>query len=717
MDSNSVSCRIGDQTFTCINEEYSQDKNQFACNTIPQLDGNMSIDSDSSADLTGTLSVPPSPLQQVDGNTSLPLSCSTVTSLPRDPATIITDHVPVPGNIQFQYSLNISNQASRLVENTHRPAFTTRYSNPQIICGQQHPTNVSIDCNTGTYISAIKPALELITRGWQTEILSTLIYCDDVSDRSELSGRKVSTKVVLYLTENTEPSVKIKVVLHFYHTSSTIQVQGSSLLSCGTPAPVWLVKSFLEPLTITHIERNSHAIDTINTGIRESNSVTNNCAACRANISSTAPQPKDQGLSCSKCGKLFHKRCTTRRKTTGNWRRNPWYCSACILDQHPETCLDSPTPVSPDLSPNAPIFHPILQEPPQNDLEPSDRNHSDVHHGPLQLIQHDNRHSETVTSDLATATQDQSEHEVNLLPPRSPPAHRQPVFPPTTLRQRGSNIRLDNPEAEFQKTALDSCRSTIVQQQAEIKRLNETLDIRNKRIIQLEDQINVAANYMSSRDSNLGGANANNNAFPLNISALSDNIVLIINKLSLLTDQLSTKSHIVNVFNTPPVSHDPKPSSISNKATQTDKPNDEIVLDNTTMIDVEEALEEDVLQCTTCGKICSTVADLEFHIDSAHANLTSVSCDYCGAVLTSKQNLQEHISKKHETEFLKCPKCMYRSQLRTQLSDHIVSCHGNTSSLSNRQNPDQTRVHSTGAVISEKSGESSSSSTAISQSL
>ena len=678
-------------------------------------------------DLTSTLSLPPSPLQQVDGNVSLPLSSpASVTLFRGDPTTISTGHAPAPGNVQLQYSLNTSNQTSRLVENTHRPAFTIRYSNPQIICGKQHPTNVSIDCNTGAYMSAIKPTLELITQGWQTEIQSTLIYCDDVSERSELSGRKVNTKLVLYLTENTEPSNKIKVVLHFYHTSNTIQVQGSSLLSCGTPAPVWLVKSFLEPLANTHIEQNSHAIDAINTGIRDSNSVTNNCAVCQAYINSTASQPKDQGLSCSKCRKLFHKRCTDRRKTTGNWRRTPWYCNECILDQQPDTRIDSPTPVSPNLSPSAPTFYQTLQDPVR---VPPQRNIITIptltdeqapgHHSLLHPIHHDNQSHghEILASDQATAAQNQTEHEVvNVLPPRSPPLHRQPVFPPTTRRQRGSNIRFDNPEAEFQKTALDSCRSTIVQQQSEIKRLNETLDIRNKRIIQLEDQINVAASYMSSRDSNKGDDNTNT-IVPLNNSALSDNILLIINKLSLLTDQLSTKNHTVNVYNTTRVLHDQNPSSNSSKATQTDIPCDEIVLDSTTVMDIEEVLEEVVPQCTICGKIFKTAADLDSHIDSVHANHTSFKCDYCDTKLISKQNLQEHISKKHETEFLQCPKCMYRSQLKDQLSNHMEVCHAGIPGPSNRQNQDQTRVPSIAAAISDKSTTSSSSSSTISKSL
>ena len=75
----------------------------------------------------------------------------------------------------------------------------------------------------------------------------------------------------------------------------------------------------------------------------------------------------------------------------------------------------------------------------------------------------------------------------------------QPKFPSTSTRQRSSNINLGDPELEFLKTALSACRSTISQQEAELKRLNECLNIRNKRIIQLESQVGHASDYISAR--------------------------------------------------------------------------------------------------------------------------------------------------------------------------------------------------------------------------
>ena len=63
-------------------------------------------------------------------------------------------------------------------------------------------------------------------------------------------------------------------------------------------------------------------------------------------------------------------------------------------------------------------------------------------------------------------------------------------------------VTANDPEKEFLKTSLDACRSTLLQQETEIKKLKESLDIRNKRIMQLEEQIDFSATLISDRPSN-----------------------------------------------------------------------------------------------------------------------------------------------------------------------------------------------------------------------
>ena len=76
----------------------------------------------------------------------------------------------------------------------------------------------------------------------------------------------------------------------------------------------------------------------------------------------------------------------------------------------------------------------------------------------------------------------------------------QTAFPQRSGRQRASNINVENPEAEFRKTAINACRSTIAQQEAELKRQKEANDIRNKRILQLESVVDHATEFIAARE-------------------------------------------------------------------------------------------------------------------------------------------------------------------------------------------------------------------------
>ena len=96
----------------------------------------------------------------------------------------------------------------------------------------------------------------------------------------------------------------------------------------------------------------------------------------------------------------------------------------------------------------------------------------------------------------STITASSQPHDLQQQP--TPPSR--PRFPNTAARQRSSNVNVDNPELEFLKTALSSLRSTVSQQEVENKRLKETLEIRNKRIVNLEAQIGHASDLIADRD-------------------------------------------------------------------------------------------------------------------------------------------------------------------------------------------------------------------------
>ena len=352
------------------------------------------------------------------------------------------------------------------------------------------------------------------------------------------------------------------------------------------------------------------------------------------------------------------------------------------------------------LSPYAPLFHPRSRETspqrntrrsiitvpnPPNDLSQAiQADHAQVHpHPPHHNRQNDQLQNDEAEISAAADHNESNQHEpdVNVIqPPSSPPMHRDHVFPATAVRHRTTNIGLDNPEAEFQKTALDSCRSTIIQQQSEIKRLSESLDIRNKRIMQLESQIGIAASYMSSRDSNTAKTQVNTDSaktYPNN-NVNNDSFALISSKLSELVEKVNKTQQGIVIYNT---SCTPNKSSTTcvNKCTQTDTDasaktenmNNPAQVEDVEIVMEYEATKGPDLLCTICNKTLETAAALRDHIESSH----NTDCDFCTAKVSSVQQLQEHITEKHGTSFLQCPKCIFRTQLRSQLNEHLRTCH------------------------------------------
>ena len=560
---------------------------------IPQLDGDWDSDSDVHVETEEVIA-------QFDGNTtlgdmevseddpellllpanSMESSISVPTPAYQGTAAALLGHQAVHNpdtsitntqinhntSIQYNYNLNKVNQTKRLLENSLRSPVQIRHGNYQNINGIKHPTSVTLDFNSGVYLAVIKPALENITEGWNTEMLQTVISCEEVSPRTDISGRKVCTKLVMYLTESNQRN---KAVLHFYHTSSTLQVQGSSLMTSGSPTPVWFVDNFIQPLTAKYSDEHQDSITEINTNIQQS--VSSLCVSCNLPINPTATKPKDQELACSRCGNLFHKKCTDRWKTTGGWRRTPWYCPSCITST-PSQVLTPPRSSITDIENIEPDTQHIIQRNlPQVPLHtPTHMTVGSTHVVPTLTTRTLTASTTQTTStpattcmatsstrsalctlsnSIATITTGSVTTSLHNLPTSTGlPPTVQPSFPSATTRQRSTNININNAELEFQRTALNACRSTVSQQEAEIKRLKETLEIRNKRIIQLEAVVGHAADTVAARDSPPAHTSISEN----NCKVLADKVDEISKKLEQLRASGSYPSNniVINSCNT-----------------------------------------------------------------------------------------------------------------------------------------------------------------------
>ena len=121
-----------------------------------------------------------------------------------------------PQNIMHQYNFNTVRQAKRLFENSSRQTHNVVLSNFQDIGERRVPTCPKVVLNAGVYMSSVTPALQSFGKDWSASLSTAAVECIELSDRIELGGRTVGAKTVFLITENSDPSTKYKVVLHFY---------------------------------------------------------------------------------------------------------------------------------------------------------------------------------------------------------------------------------------------------------------------------------------------------------------------------------------------------------------------------------------------------------------------------------------------------------------------------------------------------------------------
>ena len=360
------------------------------------------------------------------------------------------------------------------------------------------------------------------------------MICDEVSDRKELSGRKVCTKLVIYIVSSHDLIERRKVVIHFYHTSNTLQAQGKNVMDSNISAPEWPIEHFIKPLLVIHMEENKTSISKVNSTIQHS---TYNCGSCNIALNPSASTAKDQGLLCNKCGRMFYKKCTDRRKWTNNWRKIPWTCSLC------ETVTNaggiSVLPQSEQTDPlqyefNSQMASSSLSQP-HDTISPIDPIPTD------EAARIANRPSDTadLMNDIPVHIPiDYLEAPASVKEANSFTFESHSIQPRVHVnakRQRSSNVPLHNAELEFHKTALASCRSTISQQEAELKRLKETLEIRTKRIIQLEQIVGYASDHISSRGTQ--------NSHDSNYDVIANRLDEVIKKIAQLNNRDSYPSN------------------------------------------------------------------------------------------------------------------------------------------------------------------------------
>ena len=648
-----------------------------------------------------------SAILQTDGNDSIMTDTSAMSYALDENRTQNND------DLTFNYSLNTQNQARRLITGASRPPISVTYNNTQRVNDIMCTFYANVECSSGVYLTAIKPALEAVTEDWSINVGNCTVSCTKVSDRQDNTGRHLlSTQLKLLIPNRDQPDTAThKLTLHFYHTNDKIFIQSSTIMSPGTSAATWLVKNFIEPLAANHIENNQQSIDRVNNAILSS-AESWSCWSCSCQIELTATQVKNQPLTCSKCSRMFHKKCTDRsRARGGNWNREPWVCTSCtasgIQSSDPSVTQPQARQDQNLITHAQPPVHapPALTETPRPSLLQEDNSIVDINPpvyippnilNPSAIDFHPQVPPFTPSMDVDPAPEHSSQ--VPFYSVAQPTISTQPRrFPSNAIRQKSSNVAVLHPEYEFQKAAIDACRATIATQEADIKTLKESNALKNKKVMQLESQVGVATSYLASRDTSSVESIQNSDQ----ISNLLQNLNLWLTKLSGISECLSNRTTpAVNVYASPCFQQ--HKNHMTDSATQTAADNVPLSkpvapLPEDCNQSAEAPLDmsthsEEILACTICQGIFQSSRELDEHMEDAHdcplppppvdppvetpeSEVNSKICDYCSNVFLTEDLLQIHISDKHASDYIHCNSCMLRFQTKQKLEEHAQACH------------------------------------------
>ena len=298
-----------------------------------------------------------------------------------------------------------------------------------------------------------------------------------------------------------------------------------------------------------------------------------------------------------------------------------------------KSCLSQPPPPNAALDPAAETFLPLLSLPTTVNPQPPQiltQAPAVLHHS-VQAQAQVHQHGEVTpqpAAHLQSPPTSRSDGDQAQPGPRNPNLQQTSEndfntssvrFPTTAVRQRNTNINLANAENEFQKTALDSCRSTIVQQETEIKRLKETLSIRNRRIMQLEEQIKHAGDYIASRDS----------APSVDNSKINESLIeKIWSKLASHPPQVTNNNIYVNsakVTNTSSQSKDSQTDMTGCICGDNQTSSSSASSTNLTGSSYPHQASSSAVNCDFCERTFSSATDLRLHMDQDHVTIDNVS--------------------------------------------------------------------------------------------
>ena len=227
----------------------------------------------------------------------------------------------------------------------------------------------------------------------------------------------------------------------------------------------------------------------------------------------------------------------------------------------------------------------------------------------------------------------------------------EPPAPKLSGRHRKSNILCDHPESEFLQSQINTLKSVIAMREAELKKSKESNDLKAKRIIQLEAQLN------ESRKVGVNLSASDNNGEDLNRIAIAN----LETKTADIEQKMITLLSRIDVQETSYVCEYCDDEFRTKSALKTHTSRNHARYNN-------ERLTERIC-CPLCNNSFSAESYLQKHLTSYH-----FKCDDCSYYANHTNDLRRHKVTMHGPE-INCDKCSHITRSRSDMQKHRLMRH------------------------------------------
>ena len=257
------------------------------------------------------------------------------------------------------------------------------------------------------------------------------------------------------------------------------------------------------------------------------------------------------------------------------------------------------------------------------------------------------------------------------------------TLPQLSGKHRKSKVNIENPEKEFLLSTVDTLKVSIAKSDLEIKKLKESNDIKAKRIMNLEAQLEEAKNTITKHKC-LVSEERQEHPYPSHTQELrqmSDGFQEI--KVANIETRTNAIEHNISLLSA-------KLENLQFNFLAEKKSNSADLVSRT-----QETPK--TYLCDICEYESAEKASLKTHKESclssyeAHVSNSSTdfACQTCSYIAIHKNDLKRHETQMHgqnlPTDIYGCEKCEYSTQHENKLKKHIQDRHTQQSRYFYRQ--------------------------------